>query len=149
MEGGGKCSILLIESSLNTSHILRAMSGCVGLVMGAVVPLVFRRLGIDPAVASGPLITTLNNGLSLLLYFGIAVFFFRARVMVAYSEHGVLSPSTRDCEQIVPSKPVEEPLSPDHNSVSPPRAPARLGVFRGVYRIRGLWQLSEGHRRLD
>ena len=61
------------------------LGGCVGLamgaavilaaVMGAVVPLVFRRLGIDPAVASGPLITTLNDGLSLLLYFGIAAFF--------------------------------------------------------------------------
>ena len=44
-------------------------------VMGAVVPLVFRRIGVDPAVASGPLITTLNDGLSLLLYFGIAAFF--------------------------------------------------------------------------
>ena len=41
-------------------------------VMGAVVPLVFRRIGVDPAVASGPLITTLNDGLSLLLYFGKA-----------------------------------------------------------------------------
>ena len=36
--------------------------------MATVVPLVFRRLGIDPAVASGPLITTPNDGLSLLLY---------------------------------------------------------------------------------
>ena len=43
--------------------------------MGAVVPLVFRRLEIDPTVASGPLITTLNDGLSLLLYFRIAAFF--------------------------------------------------------------------------
>ncbi|MYB71909.1 MAG: magnesium transporter [Gemmatimonadetes bacterium] len=61
------------------------VGGCVGLamgaavvlaaVMGAVVPLVFRRIGVDPAVASGPLITTLNDGLSLLLYFGIAAFF--------------------------------------------------------------------------
>ena len=61
------------------------VGGCVGLamgavvvlaaVMGAVVPLIFRRIGVDPAVASGPLITTLNDGLSLLLYFGIAAFF--------------------------------------------------------------------------
>ena len=43
--------------------------------MGTVVPLVFRRLGIDPVVASGPLITTLNDDLSLLLYLGIATFF--------------------------------------------------------------------------
>ena len=52
------------------------LGGCVWLAMGAaVVPLVFRRIGVDPAVASGPLITTLNDGLSLLLYFGIAAFF--------------------------------------------------------------------------
>ena len=43
--------------------------------MGAVVPLVFRRIGVDPAVASGPMITTLNDSLSLLLYFGIVAFF--------------------------------------------------------------------------
>ena len=50
--------------------------GCVGAAMGAaVVPLAFRRIGVDPAVASGPLITTLNDRLSLLLYFGIAAFF--------------------------------------------------------------------------
>ena len=35
----------------------------------------FPPLGVDPAVASGPLITTLNDGLSLMLYFGIAAFF--------------------------------------------------------------------------
>jgi len=44
----------------------------VSAVLGAVVPLVFRALRIDPAVASGPLITTLNDVLSLLIYFGIA-----------------------------------------------------------------------------
>lgn len=33
--------------------------------MGAVVPLVFRRLGIDPVVASGPLTMTLNDGFVL------------------------------------------------------------------------------------
>lgn len=51
-----------------------AMFGAVVLsaVLGAVVPLMFRALRIDPAVASGPLITTLNDVLSLLIYFGIA-----------------------------------------------------------------------------
>jgi len=44
----------------------------VSAVLGAVVPLAFRALRIDPAVASGPLITTLNDILSLLIYFGIA-----------------------------------------------------------------------------
>ena len=41
-------------------------------LLGAVVPLVFRALGIDPAVSSGPLITTLNDVLSLVIYFAIA-----------------------------------------------------------------------------
>ena len=41
-------------------------------LLGAVVPLVFRALGIDPAVSSGPLITTLNDILSLAIYFAIA-----------------------------------------------------------------------------
>ena len=59
------------------------VSGCVGLAMlsavvlsaglGALTPLLFRALGIDPAVASGPLITTLNDVVSLLIYFSIAL----------------------------------------------------------------------------
>lgn len=42
------------------------------VILGALIPLFFRRIGVDPAVASGPLITTLNDGLSLSLYFSIA-----------------------------------------------------------------------------
>ena len=45
-----------------------AMSAC----LGAMVPLGLRALAIDPAIASGPLITTLNDVLSLSVYFGIA-----------------------------------------------------------------------------
>ncbi len=64
------------------------MAGCVGLTMftaivfsallGVVIPLLFRRLGVDPAVASGPLITTLNDCLSLGVYFTIAHLLLRA-----------------------------------------------------------------------
>lgn len=42
------------------------------VVLGVLIPVLFRSLGVDPAVASGPLITTLNDGLSLGLYFTIA-----------------------------------------------------------------------------
>jgi magnesium transporter len=58
------------------------VGACVGLamfsavvfsaVMGAVIPLFFRAIGVDPAVASGPLITTLNDALSLVIYFTVA-----------------------------------------------------------------------------
>ncbi len=41
-------------------------------LMGTVVPLVFNRLGIDPAVASGPFITTAADVTGLLIYFGLA-----------------------------------------------------------------------------
>ena len=41
-------------------------------VNGACIPLVFQKLGIDPAVASGPLVTTSNDITGILIYFGIA-----------------------------------------------------------------------------
>jgi len=41
-------------------------------VLGATIHIVFRAGGIDPAVASGPLITTVNDILSLCIYFGVA-----------------------------------------------------------------------------
>lgn len=47
----------------------------IGTLAGTVIPLVLDRLNIDPAVASGPLITTINDILSLLIYFGIATAF--------------------------------------------------------------------------
>ncbi|WP_280771520.1 magnesium transporter [Salipaludibacillus daqingensis] len=44
----------------------------IGTMAGTVIPLILYRVGLDPAVASGPLITTLNDIFSLLIYFGIA-----------------------------------------------------------------------------
>lgn len=47
----------------------------IGTMAGTVVPIILHRLNVDPAIASGPLITTLNDILSLLIYFGIATAF--------------------------------------------------------------------------
>jgi magnesium transporter len=44
----------------------------VASVNGALVPLVFERLGVDPAIASGPLVTTSNDITGILIYFGLA-----------------------------------------------------------------------------
>lgn len=41
-------------------------------VMGTVTPLVLDRFGINPALASGPFITTANDLLGLAVYFGVA-----------------------------------------------------------------------------
>lgn len=41
-------------------------------LFGGLIPLLFDKLHIDPAVASGPFITTLNDVLAVVIYFGIA-----------------------------------------------------------------------------
>ncbi|MFP4250620.1 MAG: magnesium transporter [Armatimonadota bacterium] len=45
----------------------------IGGTLGSAVPLAFNRIGVDPAIASGPLFTTLNDAIALLVYFGSAV----------------------------------------------------------------------------
>ena len=62
-----------------------AISGCVGAALlcamlisslvGTVVPLIFNKLKIDPAVASGPLITTVNDLVAVVVYYGLAWIF--------------------------------------------------------------------------
>jgi magnesium transporter len=42
------------------------------ITVAAVLPLVLRRLGVDPAVVSAPLITTIVDGTGLVIYFEIA-----------------------------------------------------------------------------
>lgn len=44
----------------------------VATVIGATVPLIINKLKLDPAIASGPFITTVNDILGLLIYFSIA-----------------------------------------------------------------------------
>lgn len=39
---------------------------------GTIVPLVFKKLHVDPAVASGPLITTINDLVAVVSYYGLA-----------------------------------------------------------------------------
>jgi magnesium transporter len=47
----------------------------VGTLAGTMIPLILYRLKVDPAVASGPFITTVNDIISLLIYFGSATYF--------------------------------------------------------------------------
>ena len=41
-------------------------------IVGASLPMVADKLGFDPAVMASPLITTIVDALSLLIYFGVA-----------------------------------------------------------------------------
>ncbi len=47
----------------------------VATLAGILVPLVMHKLKVDPAVASGPFITTINDIISILIYFGLATIF--------------------------------------------------------------------------
>ncbi|MER1998761.1 MAG: magnesium transporter, partial [Lysinibacillus sp.] len=47
----------------------------IATLAGSFIPLLMHRLGIDPAVASGPFITTLNDVTSLMIYLGLATAF--------------------------------------------------------------------------
>lgn len=47
----------------------------IATLSGSVIPIIMDRLKIDPAVASGPFITTINDIISILIYFGIATTF--------------------------------------------------------------------------
>ncbi len=60
---GAVVAIALILIVLNSGFI------------GAAVPLVLKRLNIDPAIATGPFVTTLNDILSLLIYLGLVTVF--------------------------------------------------------------------------
>lgn len=59
-----------------------AISGCVGVslllamlissLIGVLTPMFFHKIKIDPAVASGPLITTINDLVAVVTYYGLA-----------------------------------------------------------------------------
>jgi len=53
------------------------LSVCASMTMAAIVgaglPLLFERLHIDPAVATGPFVTTAVDVIGILVYFGIAL----------------------------------------------------------------------------
>ncbi len=44
----------------------------VAKILGAVLPMVAKKCGLDPAVMASPLVTTILDAVSLLIYFGIA-----------------------------------------------------------------------------
>ena len=58
------------------------ISGCVGIslivamvissLVGTIIPMFFHKINIDPAVASGPLITTINDLVAVITYYGLS-----------------------------------------------------------------------------
>lgn len=62
-------------------HFAFGVSLCIGLalilamlissIVGTCIPMFFKRIGVDPAVASGPLITTVNDLVAVVAYYGL------------------------------------------------------------------------------
>ena len=79
-------SVIIIGGYLclrgNPPALAFTTAGCVALALcfammisgltGAGIPMIFSKLGIDPAIASGPLITTLNDLVAVISYYGLA-----------------------------------------------------------------------------
>ena len=82
----GALSFLIIGGYLvqkgNTVPFAFAVSGCLGTAMvlamlisslsGTIIPIFFQKIGVDPAVASGPLITTVNDLVAVISYYGLS-----------------------------------------------------------------------------
>ena len=78
----GSYLTLLKGMVMNNSFLI---SGCVGMslllamiissLVGTLVPMFFHKIKIDPAVASGPLITTVNDLVAVVTYYGLAWMF--------------------------------------------------------------------------
>ena len=62
------------------------ISACIGIALlcsmvvasldGTLIPILFKKIGIDPAVASGPLITTVNDLVAVCIYYGVSLLLF-------------------------------------------------------------------------
>ncbi|QKS72826.1 magnesium transporter [Paenalkalicoccus suaedae] len=72
-------TMLIIIPIFYDSFIIAAIVGtslfltlCMATVIGATIPIIINKFNIDPAVASGPFITTINDVIGLLIYFSIA-----------------------------------------------------------------------------
>lgn len=82
----GILSFLIIGGYLvlkgNAVSFSFAISGCLGAAMviamlisslsGTIIPIFFQKIGVDPAVASGPLITTVNDLVAVISYYGLS-----------------------------------------------------------------------------
>jgi len=76
--GGVACAILLnvkaAENTLGSMQLVFAFGTAmfsaimVATTLGLFLPFLFRRIGIDPAISSGPLVTTANDSISVAIY---------------------------------------------------------------------------------
>ena len=55
-----------------TVCITMAFSVLIAKLVGSTLPLLVKQIGLDPAVMAAPLLTTIVDAISLLVYFAVA-----------------------------------------------------------------------------
>ena len=81
--GGLACAIMLgfktPENAISSIHIILAFAAAmfsaimVATTLGLFLPFLFRSIGIDPAISSGPLVTTANDSISVAIYLSLVL----------------------------------------------------------------------------
>ncbi len=70
----GAVGSLTLAISVGASvGIAMFLSASIATLTGSLIPITLNKLGVDPAVASGPLITTFNDLIAITVYYGIAL----------------------------------------------------------------------------
>lgn len=72
----GPASLEYLTYTIGLSIALICM---MGTLIGSLLPLFFKRLGVDPAIASTPFIATLSDVLGIVIYFNVAAYFLLPR----------------------------------------------------------------------
>jgi len=80
--GGTGCAVIMYgigaENSIRPIRLVFAFGTAmfsaimVATTLGLFLPFAFRRIGIDPAISSGPLVTTANDSISVAIYMTLA-----------------------------------------------------------------------------
>ena len=81
--GGIACAILICsrtpENAVSPGRLIFAFGTAmfsaimVATTLGLFLPFLFRRIGIDPVISSGPLVTTANNSISVSIYMSLTL----------------------------------------------------------------------------
>ena len=69
----------MFNDAINVAGIIgisMMISICLSSIIGNIFPILLTKLHIDPAVASGPFITTIIDITSIVIYYGLTYLFF-------------------------------------------------------------------------
>lgn len=65
---------VIMVSGIISFSLFAAMT--IASLVGTTMPIIFKKIKIDPAVASGPFITTINDVVAVVVYYGLCTLFF-------------------------------------------------------------------------